>query len=121
LHILHSQLLPLLKEVYPYLYDNSVYYDDVIKKLTALTPSEWLNWANKKTAPAFQFSKYGACDYIEANFTNIDIHYDCILLSLEGKILMETYGQQFNFFKYTMIQTFRQWRIAGALRVSISG
>jgi hypothetical protein len=39
----------------------------------------------------------------------------------KGKIIMEEYGQQFNFFKYCMLQAYNQFPIASALRVYITG
>ena len=119
--IFHAQLIPLLKEMYPLLYDNSMYYDNIIKKLKTLPPSEWLQWATEKTEVAFQFDEYGMHDYMKINHRNICVNYDCLLLSIEGKIMMEVFGRQFNFFKYTMMQTFKQFSIAGALRTYITG
>jgi hypothetical protein len=40
---------------------------------------------------------------------------------MEGKIVMETYGRQFRFFKYAMVQAFKEFMLAGALRVYITG
>ncbi len=119
--IFHAQLIPLLKEIYPLLYDSSMYYENIIKKLKTLPPSEWLQWAAEKPEEAFQFDEYGMRDYMVINHRNIYVYYNCILLSMEGKIMMEVFGRQFNFFKYTMMQTFKQFSIAGALRVYITG
>lgn len=119
--IFHAQLIPFLKEIYPFLYDSSMYYDNIIKKLKTLPPSEWLQWAAGKPEEAFQFDEYGMQDYMMINHRKIRVSYDCLLLSMEGKIIMEVFGRQFKFFKYTMIQTFKQFRIAGALRTYITG
>lgn len=119
--IFHAQLIPLLKTIYPLLYDNSMCYDDIIKKLKTLPPAEWLQWAAGKPKEAFQFDKSGMRDYMEINHREICLYYDCLLLSMEGKIVMEVFGRQFKFFKYTMMQTFKQFSIAGALRTYITG
>ena len=119
--ILHTQLIPLLKRIYPVLYDTEAYYEDVIQKLQTLPPSEWLQWANKKPEEAFQFDEYGMWDYLHNNHSEICVYYDSLLLSMEGKIVMEVFGRQFNFFKYAMRQTFSQFSLAGALRVYITG
>ncbi|EDN68100.1 conserved hypothetical protein [Beggiatoa sp. PS] len=119
--IFQTQLIPFLNTIYPLLYDNSVYYDSVIQKLKTLSPSEWHQWAEEKREEAFQFDEYGMWDYLENNHSQIRVHYTCLLLSMEGKIMMETFGRQFNFFKYTMRQTFRQFSLAGALRTYITG
>ncbi len=98
-----------------------MYYDKIIKKLKTLPPSEWLQWAAEQPEEAFQFDEYGMRDYMEANHRKICVYYDCLLLSMEGKIMMEVFGRQFKFFKYTMMQTFKQFSIAGALRTYITG
>jgi hypothetical protein len=119
--ILHTQLIPLLETMYPLLYDDSAYYDEVIQKLQTLPPSEWLQWANKKSTEAFQFDEYGMWDYLRHNHLQIAVYYDSLLLSVEGKIVMEVFGRHFNFFKYAMMQTFSKFSLAGALRVYITG
>ncbi len=101
-NILHEQLIPFLEIIYPLLYDKTEYYYDIIEKLKILPNSEWIQFAKKKQE-AFQFDKYGMCDYLEVNHSEISVYYDCILLSLEGKIMMEVFGRQFKFFKYTMM------------------
>jgi len=118
--IFHTQLIPLLKTIYPLLYEKSAYYDTIISKLETMPPSDWFQWAKEKSEKAFQFDEYGMQDYIERHH-NIRIHSDCLLLSMEGKIAMEVYGRQFLFFKYTMMQTFKPFNLAGALRVYITG
>ena len=121
--LLQEQLIPLLNELYPVLYDNSAYYEGVIKKLNSLpTATEWLQWAERKPEEAFQFSRFCGEHHLRLPFNKrIKISYDCLLLSLEGKIMMEVYGRQFNFFEYTMRQTFKAFSIAGALKTYITG
>ncbi len=119
--VFHTQLLPLLKTLYPLLYPELVYYGDILQTLTTLPPSEWLQWAQRKSEEAFQFDEYGMWDYITRNHVDIRVYYDCLLLSMEGKIVMETFGRQFTFLKYTMLQTFQQFSLAGALRMYITG
>lgn len=119
--VLYEQLIPFLKKIYPLLYDNSAYYESVLSTLGTLPPSEWLSWAQTKPEEAFQFDEYGSCDYLRQGFSDIDVYYDSLLLSMEGKISMETYGRQFRFFKYAMVQAFKSFTLAGALRVYITG
>jgi len=45
----------------------------------------------------------------------MSINYESLLLSMEGKVMMETFGRQFNFLKYTMMQTFQQFSLAGGI------
>jgi hypothetical protein len=119
--IFHPELLPFLKAFYPLLYPNPAYYESVLETLTDMPPSEWLQWAQGKPEEAFQFDEYGTGDYLSVRHTDIRVSYDAVLLSMEGKIGMETFGRQFTFVKYAMMQTFRQFRLAGALRMYITG
>ncbi|MCI5130698.1 MAG: hypothetical protein D3904_04080, partial [Candidatus Electrothrix sp. EH2] len=120
--ILHSELLPFLKTFYPLLYSNPAYYEDVLKKLADMPPSEWLKWAESEPEEAFQFDEYGTRDYLSVNHTDIPVSYDAAILSMEGKIVMETFGRQFTFVKYTMMQTFRQFpRLSHKKSIDSSG
>ena len=119
--VLSKQLIPFLKTVYPLLYDNPVYYRDIFPKLESMQPSEWLAWAKSKPEEAFQFDEYGGCDYLREGFTDIDIYYECLMLAMEGKIVMECYGRQFRFFKYALMQAFKEFSLAGTLRIYITG
>jgi len=119
--VITEQLIPFLKTIYPLLYDNPENYQTLVEKLQTLPASEWFSWAEKNSEEVFQFDKYGATDYLQIDFTTIRINYNAIMLSLEGKIIMETYGRQFNFFKYTLMETFKQFSLAKALRVYITG
>ncbi len=119
--VFHEELLSFLKTFYPLLYSKPAYYEDVLEKLADMPSSEWLKWAQGKPEEAFQFDEYGTRDYLSVNHTDIRISYDAVLLSMEGKVVMETFGRQFTFVKYAMMQTFRQFRLAGALRMYITG
>jgi len=119
--VLRIQLIPFLEEIYPHLYDDSSYYQEILKKLKTTPSSEWLSWADKKPEQAFQSDQYGLSDYLKKNRSYLSVHTNHLALSMEGKISMETFGRQFGFFKYTMMQTFKQFSLAGALRVYITG
>ena len=119
--IFQAQLLSLLTTLYPLLYDRPAYYDDLLKELAALPPSTWLQRAHKKSEEAFQCDTYGMWDMLEEQHSRIRVNYECLLLSMEGKIVMEEFGRQFNFLKYTMMHTFHQFSLAGALRIYITG
>ncbi len=119
--VLHAELLLFLETFYPLLYSTPAYYEDALKKLAGMPPAKWLQWAQGKPEEVFQFDEYGVRDYLTVNHTDICVSYDAVLLSMEGKISMETYGRQFTFMKYAMMQTFRKFRLAGALRMYITG
>jgi len=119
--IFHSQLIPFLEKFYPKIYLKDSGYSTVIDELKNKPATEWLTWANDKPEEEFQFDSYGTRDYLEIKNKSIKLNYNAIMLSMEGKILMEEYGRQFNFFKYCMIQTFAEFLLASALRVYITG
>lgn len=119
--IFHAQLLPLLEQFYPLYYNSTDRYQDVLERLHELPPSEWLDWANGKPYEAFQIDCYGMVESIEEKFTDIILKYKSILLAMDGKIIMEVYGQLFRFINYTIKKTFPQFSLAGAFRIYISG
>jgi len=120
--LLHTQLLPFLNVFYPLLYGkNNPDCGFVLDKLQKLPPSEWISWAKGKPEDMFQLNEYGNPDYISMNHRKVRISYDTLLISMGGKIMMTVYRRQFNFFKYTIMQAFKQFSLAGALRVYITG
>lgn len=119
--ILQEQLALFLQKIYPMLYRDSLYFEGIVEKLQTLSPEEILEWAKEKPEEAFQYSEDNSRDYLYGNFGNsIKIYYSSILLSLEGKVMMETYGRQFNFFKNMIIQSNQEFTIAHAMRVFLT-
>ncbi len=122
-----SELLSFLRKFYKIMYPDKEYTterDEVIEKLRTSLPADWMDIAENKSFCFFQKDKYGASDklYFEKDFKpSVRVHYDGISLSTEGKIFMEEYGRQFNFVKYCMKAAFKEFAIAGALRVYITG
>ncbi len=116
-----AQLLPLLEKLYPLLYQDTEMYQNALQKLRTMPPSEWMAWAKNKPNESFQFDKYGMRETIEGKYTDVHLYYESILLSMEGKIVMEAYGRQFRFVSYTMMQTLKQFSLAGSLRMYITG
>ena len=104
--------------------DDCIFVSDIIKKLKKTPPVEWMNIAEKYPHYFFQTDEYAENDslYFDKDFKpRINVRYNCISLSTEGKIVMEVYGRQFNFMKYCMKEAFKAFSIAGALRVYITG
>ncbi len=122
--VLKQELIPLLEKIYPLLYNNDNYYNSVIETLKQKPVEKWLEWARDKSEEAFQFDAHAEGDSIKADELSssyIDISYDMLLLSMEGKIIMESYGRQFNFFKYSVIEAFKEYSLAKAIRIYITG
>lgn len=116
-----EQLLPFLQTIYPLLYDELSNYESILVKLGSMPSSQWMEWAKTKPEAAFQFDGYGGCDYLREGFVNLKIYYESVMLSMEGKIIMEEYGRQFKFFKRIMVKTFTEFSLANTLRVYITG
>ena len=119
--ILHEELIPFLEKIYPLLYVNSKYYTNVIKLLQTTPKSEWFKQLDEADEYAFRVNENGFEDYIKVGFSEIDVYYDSICLSVEGKVMMEEFGRHFSFFNYTMTQAFKQFRLAEGLRVYLMG
>lgn len=119
--VLHSQLIPFLEALYPKLYSDDNYYKPVLEALNKKPAATWLEWADGKPQEAFQADDYCTPSYIFAGSESIKVMFEAIILSMEGKILMETYGRLFKFTKYCMLQTFSEFKIASALQIYITG
>ena len=59
-------------------------------------------------------------DYLKKGFSRVTINYENIILSMEGKIIMEEYGRQFRFLKHTMKNAFKDFSLASALNIYIT-
>lgn len=123
--VIENQLLPFLEKFYPLVYlDRNKYFADTLEMLKNSEPSTWLGLAKEKRCEEFQYDPYGESEYLyfDKPFNpHAQIASKAIMLSHEGKISMEVFGRQFNFFKYCMQETFSEFSIAKALRVYISG
>lgn len=124
--VLAAELLPFLEKFFPLLYneDDSTDWPDACETLRSSDPATWNEIAKKQTYYCFQEDRYADYEWIRCKKSpnhRIPIHCDCIILSLEGKIAMEEYGCQFSFFKLCMREMLREFAIAAALRVYITG
>lgn len=123
--LLREELIPLLETLYPALYPSPGGENDsaeVLQGLRARDPSDWLAWAEGKPHYTFQADRYGHSDRLYAEFDRrVRVHYLDILLSMEGKIVMETYGRQFRFWQECMAHRFSEFALARSLRVYFSG
>jgi hypothetical protein len=95
--ILFEQLLPFLKTIYPLLYDKSDYYDSILGKLSSTPSSQWIEFSKKESEEAFQFDEYGDCDYLREKFVDFKIHYESVMLSMEGKLQWKCTVGNFDF------------------------
>ena len=122
--LFESELIPFLEKFYPLIYINNNLYLETLKELKNSKSENWLSLAEDKSCEEFQIDNYGIEDNLcfdKAFKPRVSVYYESILLSMEGKIMMESYGRQFNFLKLCMIEMFKEFRLAGALRVYITG
>ena len=119
--VFNEGLLPLLETIYPFLYEDPQMYASTLEQLRSMEPAKWVGWAKTKPQYTFQYSDYGHPDYIKGWPYSVPVHYQGIMLSLEGKILMEEYGRLFAFASYAMRRCFADIPLAGALRMQITG
>ena len=124
-NVVEIQLLAFLTKFYPALYpDGDKEYERTLEMLKNSEPSGWIQLSKDDGNEEFQYDNYGEEERISFDKPfrpRISISYNTIMLSMEGKISMETYGRQFNFFKYCMQETFFEFSIAKALNVYIAG
>lgn len=123
--VLEPGLVPFLEALYPLLYPGEPeMYEPVLKRLRETAPEQWLDFADRKSEEAFQFDEYGHGDYLrlERSFgQSIRVEHQGVMLSMEGKIMMETYGRQFSFFQRCAVSALAAHPLAKALRVYITG
>jgi hypothetical protein len=123
--VLADQFIHFLEKFYPLVYlGRNKEFEDTLEMLKQAEPSTWIDLSEKKSAEEFQMDEYGEPEYLyfDKPFKPYAIIAStAIMLSHEGKISMEIYGRQFNFFKYCIQETFSEFSIAKALRVYISG
>jgi len=124
-NIMENQLLPFLEKFYPIIYlGRNKDFEETIEMLKKSEPSTWIKLSEEKSSEEFQLDNYGEYEYLyfDKPFKPCaEIFSTAIMLSGEGKISMEEYGRQFNFFKYCIQETFIEFPIAKAIRVYITG
>lgn len=70
----------------------------------------------------FQYDTYWDSYFIKKKFwNNMELRTIGITLSMDGKIIMEFYGTLFDYFKKLIAEKFSMYRLAKAIRVTITG
>ncbi len=121
--VFSEQLIPFLEKFYPVVYSDDE-YKSTLEILKNKESTEWIEYSESRGRDEFRFDKYAECDFIRFPNTFMDIvkvSQKSIMLSIEGKILVESHHRQFNFFKFCIQQTFSEFSLAKALRVYITG
>lgn len=125
--IWEGELFNFLKVFYPLVYTNKKDSDyiDVLEKFSQTQANTWLELAVEKSFEAFQMDNYGEDERMyfdeKAFKPKLIVSFTTVALTMEGKIIMETYGRLFNFFKYCVQNNFKEFQISKAIRVYITG
>lgn len=122
---LGKELIPFLKKMLAELTGNSIEVDELIEKLEKSTPDKYIEIADEDSMYNYRIDSYGEDEYL--SFQNKDfrprlnISFETIMFHSEGKISMESYGGQFNFFKYCITQAYKEFKLSSAIRIYITG
>ena len=118
--LLQRELSDLLRAFYDDFYGSD---DDetpaILARLrTCATTAEVLEVAERKSFYHFQ-AGLPQTAYFRAGWEEVTVRYQPIFLTLEGKIIMETYGEHFDYFTESMRLRYADFSLARALRVAI--
>ena len=124
--LIEQQMPDFLRAYYAMMYaskedsnDNGL---DVIEAIEGKTADEMLTLAKNKDYTMFQLDGYH--DYLyfhDKPFRpSLMVRYKTIILSLEGKAIMECYGTHFKFFKKCMLATFSAYPLISTVQVFLT-
>jgi len=120
--ILKKEWLSFLTQFYRDFYGESHAESQIV--LEALgeldTPKKYIELAGKSEYECYQQDRY-AGEYIYIDNQRISIGYEPIMLTLEGKIMMECYGEHFTFLEKMISKVYPQFQLANMVKVYISG
>lgn len=126
--VLCEQLITFLECYYAIMYHDQKSSEEAEKLLESLktqSVTEWLIYAKEKSSSLFQYDTYGETDILyfhDKPFRKkVEVCYQSILLSMEGKVSIESHDKHFKFFKHCMLAEFKSFTLAHALRVYITG
>lgn len=124
--ILENHLFLFLEKFYPLYYrKNKGYYEGILPKIKDKKGKELLDFAKKRAEEAYQLSDYFERKYIsfeEKGFrTSVDLSFRPLILTMEGKISMETYGSAFHLFTYSLQSLFTDNPLSKTFVVYIGG
>ena len=120
--ICDKELLPFLKHFYDLRYTGENRESDfVLEKLSALSPQERLNLLEQKQFECFQEDEKTHYYYLDnCGWFEIPVYTRKIVLSMDGKIIMEYYNEILDFFRRCIIKQLKDFRLAQTLDVYLS-
>ena len=120
--ICDKELLSFLKCFYDlrYIGENRE-SDTVMEKLSALSPQERLNLLEQKRFECFQEDEKTHYCYLDnCGWFEIPVYTRKIVLSMDGKIIMECYNEILDFFRRCIAKQLEDFRLTKALDVYLS-
>lgn len=121
--ILDSELMTFLKRFYDFRYAGGYNYksDVVISKLEPLSTDERLELLEERSYQCYQEDRKYDVFYLDNDsWSEIPYISKEMILSMDGKIIMECYGEILDFFKRCIISNFKDLKISSAIDVYIS-
>ncbi len=121
---IEKEWLSFLKDFYEMRYTGCGVEKYVNKALEMLSErsgfEEWMALANERMNPFYQTDK--RLDWVSAGkwVSIYDMQIECVLLSMDGKIIMECYRDVLRFFTYCVRERLKHYRLAQAVEVYIS-
>ena len=121
--VAENEWLRFLDSFYQLRYSCDYRQDEVIKELSKTNNlQEWLDIADEKRYECYQsdFLQYFPLENPDNPYNNLYVNMDLVLLSVDGKIIMEGYNELFAFFTRIIREKFSDYRLADSLFVYIT-
>lgn len=124
--LLDKELMPFLERFYDFRYitRHEKEKGKVVLDLMETLPStdKRLEVAKRKEYDCYQWDRYLSAYYVDDwRIKRVLVRTEVLLLSFEGKILMECYDSLFDFFRRSIINQFPDFEIAKTIDVYING
>ena len=121
--VAEKEWLRFLDSFYQLRYNSDYRQDDAIKELSKTKKlQEWLNLADEKQYECYQsdFLQYFPMEIPDNPYRDFDVQMELVLLSIDGKIIMEGYNELFAFFTRIIREKLADYRLSGSLFVYIT-
>ena len=121
--VAEPELMDFVRAFYELRYENKRDYEDVLEALSKEnTLQGWLNIADEKRFECFQTDEYVRYPIESPNpFCDLYLSIKQIILSIDGKIIMECYHDLFAFFTRLLQEKLKFYNLSNSLLVYISG
>lgn len=122
--VAEAEMTDMLEDFYQLrYYENNKWQEQLEEIKKRHTLDEWLELADASCSSMFQLDRYVwiSTPFYRGWSYSLPTNATQIVLSSDGKILMECYGRLFRFFTRLIREKLSKYRLANALFVSISG